>query len=44
MMKNETRACDILELESNVFTGREFWGRVQTLQENERAVEQKYFS
>jgi hypothetical protein len=28
MMKNETRACDILELENNVFTGREFWGRV----------------
>jgi hypothetical protein len=44
MMKNETRACDILELENNVFTGREFWGRVQALQDNERAVEHKYFS
>lgn len=33
MLKNGTQACDIIELEKNVFAGREFWGRVQDLQE-----------
>lgn len=44
MLKNGTQACDIVELEKNVFAGREFWGKVQDLQESQRAVEEKYFA
>lgn len=31
MGKNVTYAKDVIELESNVFTGREFWGKVNRL-------------
>ena len=44
MSKNVTHARDIIELESNVFTGREFWGKVDRLKIINNRAEEKFLS